>query len=185
MRKTKIRLWIRRNLMGQTTVLCMISLMIGVFLGNAMSRNRIPAAAEDAQIIPAAEICYEAPEEEKESPDYDAECVARVLYGLRDYQLSDTAKTAVIEVILNRVEDKACEFRTVNTIAAVCNQKDQWQGYVFDGDYLRDDYNLSMEVIYGGSHGRIVPEGCYFLLVSRGQVTARTLWNGGNEWTVK
>ena len=39
--------------------------------------------------------------------DLDAASVARVLYGFRYYNLSDTAKEAIIDVILNRV---ACSY---------------------------------------------------------------------------
>ena len=117
--------------------------------------------------------------------DYDAECIARVLYGIRGYDLSDEAKTAVIEVIKNRVADTACEFRTVNTIVDVCEQPNQWQGYVSGGSYLKEDYELALDVLYNSSGARTIPEGCFFLVVNQGEVIARTKWDGGNEWSVR
>lgn len=117
--------------------------------------------------------------------DYDAECIARVLYGIRGYDLSDDAKTAVIEVIINRKEDTACEFRTVNTIVDVCEQPNQWQGYVSGGSYLKEDYELALKVLYDNSGARTIPEGCFFMIVNNGEVIARTKWDGGNEWSVR
>lgn len=117
--------------------------------------------------------------------DYDAECVARVLYGIREYDLSDNAKTAVIEVIENRKADTACEFRTVNSIVDVCEQPNQWQGYVSGGSYLKEDYELALEVLYDSSDARTIPEGCFFLIVNTGEVVVRTEWDGGNEWSVR
>lgn len=117
--------------------------------------------------------------------DYDAECVARVLYGIRGYELSDNAKTAVIEVIENRVADTACEFRAVNSIVDVCEQPNQWQGYVSGGSYLKEDYELAQKVLYDDSNARSIPEGCFFLVVNTGEVIARTEWDGGNEWSVR
>lgn len=117
--------------------------------------------------------------------DYDAECIARVLYGIRGYGLSDDAKTAVIEVIINRKEDTACEFRTVNTIVDVCEQTNQWQGYVSGGSYLKEDYELALKVLYDSSGARTIPEGCFFMIVNKGEVIARTKWDGGNEWIVR
>lgn len=117
--------------------------------------------------------------------DYDAECVARVLYGIRGYELSDEAKTAVIEVIKNRKDDTECEFRAVNTIVDVCEQPNQWQGYVSGGSYLKEDYELALKVLYDNSGARTIPEGCFFMIVNKGEVIARTKWDGGNEWIVR
>lgn len=116
--------------------------------------------------------------------DADAEHVARVLYGVRDYGLPEDAKTAIIEVIKNRVADTACEFRTIESIEAACEQPNQWQGYASDGPYLREDYELALKVLNDTSGARTVPEGCFFLVVKQGEVIARTEWNGGNEWRV-
>lgn len=131
------------------------------------------------------EIVTEQPTGTEYQTDYDAACVARVLYGIRGYELSDTAKAAVIEVIKNRVADTACEFRTVNSIQEVCEQPSQWQGYTTNGSYLKEDYDLALEVLYDTSGARTIPEGCFFLVVNHGEVIVRTEWDGGNEWSVR
>lgn len=129
---------------------------------------------------PATEITVSS----EETPSDDVYLIARVLYGLRDYHLSEAAKTAVVEVILNRVDDTAREFRTYNTIEAVCNQPEQWQGYNKDGSYLAEDLEIVKNRLADHSGARTIPEGCFFLKVTNGKVTVRTEWNGGNQWSV-
>ena len=118
------------------------------------------------------------------SKNTDAECVARVLYGVREYALSDSAKVAIVEVIMNRVADTACEFRTIDSIEEACEQANQWQGYSSGGTYLLSDYELALNTLNNESNARTVPEGCFFLVVKHGEVIARTKWDGGNEWKV-
>ena len=154
---------------------CIVSL-------RAISAGQTVEAAEPENgAAPAAAATAEAP---VPIIDHDAECVARVLYGVREYGLSENAKTAIIEVIENRVADTAREFRSIDTVAAVCEQENQWQGYVSDGPYLREDYDLALRVLNDTTAARTVPDGCYFLVVTQGAVIARTEWNGGNEWRV-
>lgn len=140
--------------------------------------------AEPGEPEPIPVVVAAVAEEPTTGRDADAECVARVLYGVRDYGLSDDAKTAVVEVIKNRVADTAREFRTIEDIEAACEQANQWQGYVSDGPYLREDYDLALKVLNDTSGARTVPEGCFFLVVKQGEVIARTEWDGGNEWRV-
>jgi hypothetical protein len=145
------------------------------------------APAEEAPAPEPVAVVAEAPAEAPApvpAPNADAECVARVLYGVRGYDLSENAKTAIIEVIKNRVADTACEFRTIDSVVAACEQANQWQGYVSDGPYLREDYVLALRVLNDTTGARTIPEGCFFLVVKQGEVTARTEWNGGNEWRV-
>lgn len=142
------------------------------------ARDPHPEAQTVPEAVPAAETI-------NENIDTDAECAARVLYGIRGYGLTDKAKAAVIEVIQNRAEDNAREFRAYNTIADVCNQANQWQGYDPDGEYLQEDYELAKAVLHRSDGGRMIPRDCYFLLVENGQVTARTEYDGGNAWKVR
>ena len=165
-----------------------IGLLIGVFcFGRSpvtMAETAVSEAADEPEAAVSVLPQYNSAPSQYQT-DYDAVCVARVLYGIRDYHLSRTCKRAVIEVIKNRVADQACEFRAVNTVQAVCEQPNQWQGYEKDGEYLKEDYDLALEVLYDTSGARTVPEGCYFLVVEYGSVTVRTKWKGGNEWSVK
>ena len=144
-------------------------------------------AAPVAKVAEPEPVTVAAATAEEARPPYldaDAECVARVLYGVREYNLPENAKTAIIEVIMNRVADTACEFRTIDSIEEACEQANQWQGYTSGGTYLLTDYELALKVLNNTSGARTVPEGCFFLVVKQGEVIARTEWDGGNEWRV-
>lgn len=173
-----------RNRTAQTHILAfLLGLLIGV-VGLRVTTPEVeraePQAAETvlAAVTPLAE-------QTEHQADYDAACVARVLYGVRNYGLSENAKTAIIEVIKNRMADTQREFRTVNTIEEVCEQPNQWQGYISGGNYLKEDYDLALEVLHDTSSARTIPDGCFFLVVNTGEVIARTEWDGGNEWSVR
>lgn len=161
-----------------TNILCFF---LGVLCNIVVLRAIQPPVAEAEEPIPTAVVTVAA---STSIVDADAECVARVLYGVREYGLSDTAKTAIIEVIMNRVADTACEFRTIDNIKEACEQANQWQGYVPDGTYLLSDYELALNVLNSESNAKTIPDGCFFLVVKQGEVTARTKWDGGNEWKV-
>lgn len=117
--------------------------------------------------------------------DADAETVARVLYGYRYYNLSDNAKNAIIDVILNRVACTYGEFG--DTIYAVCSKESQWIGYSDDSDYLLSDYELAYKRLYEDS-ARTVPESCYWVAAEDGAVRVRTeftVTKRTNEWRVE
>lgn len=168
----------------QTHILAFLLGVLVAILGLRLNSKPVEIVAPEIPSAPVEET-IEQPVGTIHQTDYDAECVARVLYGIRGYELSADAKAAVIEVIKNRAADTACEFRTVNTIADVCEQPNQWQGYVSGGSYLKEDYELALEVLYNSSGARTIPEGCFFLVVNQGEVIARTEWDGGNEWSVR
>ena len=162
-----------------------LAFVIGVLIGTVALRvaapTEEPAVPEPVAVVAEAAAVAPAP---VPAQNAEAEHVARVLYGVRGYDLSENAKTAIIEVIKNRVADTACEFRTIESVVAACEQANQWQGYVSDGPYLREDYDLALRVLNDTTGARTIPEGCFFLVVKQGEVTARTEWNGGNEWRV-
>lgn len=130
------------------------------------------------------ELENEAKAEVAEIPALNAEsqAVARVLYGLSDYQLSDTAKMAVIEVIMSRAKCSYGEFG--DDILSVCDKDGQWQGYVKDGPYIQADYELANTVLNDISRARITPEGCLFASISHGSVSVRKEWDSKNVWNV-
>lgn len=113
----------------------------------------------------------------------EAENIARVLYGVKDYQLSENAKIAIIETIFSRVDCTYGEFG--DTINEVCLKPQQWQGFIEDSSYLKEDYDLALNYINGDHTARVTPEGCYWFVVSNKGVTVRTDFNGGNTWTVE
>lgn len=118
--------------------------------------------------------------------DLDAASVARVLYGFRYYNLSDTAKEAIIDVILNRAACSYGEFG--NDIHDVCAKEAQWQGYDDNGCYLKADYELAYEKLYGNSSVRSIPETCYWVVAEDGAVRVRTSFkvtSSTNSWRVE
>ena len=118
--------------------------------------------------------------------DTDAASVARVLYGFRYYNLSDTAKEAIIDVILNRVACSYGEFG--NDIHEVCAKEAQWQGYDDSGCYMKSDYELAYAKLYGNSSVRSIPENCYWVVAEDGAVCVRTSFkvtDSTNSWRVE
>ena len=118
--------------------------------------------------------------------DTDAASVARVLYGFRYYNLSDTAKEAIIDVILNRVACSYGEFG--NDIHDVCAKEAQWQGYDDSGCYMKSDYELAYAKLYGNSSVRSIPENCYWVVAEDGAVCVRTSFkvtDSTNSWRVE
>ena len=118
--------------------------------------------------------------------DPDAASVARVLYGFRYYNLSDTAKEAIIDVILNRVACSYGEFG--NDIHDVCAKEAQWQGYDDSGCYMKSDYELAYAKLYGNSSARSIPENCYWVVAEDGAVCVRTSFkvtDSTNSWRVE
>lgn len=118
--------------------------------------------------------------------DLDAASVARVLYGFRYYNLSDTAKEAIIDVILNRAACSYGEFG--NDIHDVCAKEAQWQGYDDNGCYMKADYELAYAKLYGNSSVRSIPENCYWVVAEDGAVCVRTSFtvtSSTNSWRVE
>lgn len=118
--------------------------------------------------------------------DLDAASVARVLYGFRYYNLSDTAKEAIIDVILNRAACSYGEFG--NDVHDVCAKEAQWQGYDDNGSYMKADYELAYAKLYGNSSMRSIPENCYWVVAEDGAVCVRTSFtvtSSTNSWRVE
>lgn len=118
--------------------------------------------------------------------DLDAASVARVLYGFRYYNLSDTAKEAIIDVILNRAACSYGEFG--NDIHDVCAKEAQWQGYDDNSCYMKADYELAYAKLYGNSSVRSIPENCYWVVAEDGAVCVRTSFkvtDSTNSWRVE
>lgn len=118
--------------------------------------------------------------------DLDAASVARVLYGFRYYNLSDTAKEAIVDVILNRAACSYGEFG--NDIHDVCAKEAQWQGYDDNGCYMKADYELAYAKLYGNSSMRSIPENCYWVVAEDGAVCVRTSFKvtgSTNSWRVE
>lgn len=121
---------------------------------------------------------------EEASHREEAVAVARALYGIRGYELSDNAKKAVMDVIMARAE---CSYTFPDTIPAVVYAPAQFQGEPSEtSEYLESDAELAERYISArrSGGGRTVPEGCYWFVCSWHSVTVRTAWDGGNSWEV-
>lgn len=123
------------------------------------------------------------PVSESSQVNEEAANMARVIYGLTDYNLSDNAKIAIFETIESRVKCTYGEFG--DTINEVCLKPMQWQGFVEGSDYLQYDYELALKYLNDDTGSRLTPEGCYWLTVSNNGVTVRDDFQNGHEWTVK
>ena len=142
------------------------------------------AAAEEMRLdqerqaaIRASTLAAREQEKAAAAEQHRAECeaVARVLAGVSAYGLSDAAKEAIIDVILNRADCPYGEFG--DTVLEVCSKPGNWQGYTEGGAYLKSDYELAEAKLSGNRLARSIPANCYFLRIERGQVTARSEWD--------
>lgn len=122
------------------------------------------------------------PPTEEPQNDTDAEYLARVLYGVKDYELSTTAKKAIIDVIFNRVDVPYGQFG--DTIQEVCSMPSQFQGFQEDGYFLEKDYNTAQERLAGNYKMRSVPNDCYWFRVERGKVIARNNYDESKATTI-
>lgn len=175
------RRYIYRNKKYDKTLIFLLGVVSGIIICRSTCLIKPPVVEEIISEDESTEIAVVV--ETPAPPEHHNEAIqtARILYGLKDYNLSDKSKIAVIEVILNRAS-YGTEFPT--TIMEVINQPNQWQGYVSDGMYLEEDYNLALSRYNDTSGARVIPEGCYFMTVSNSKVVVRTKWSGGNEWSV-
>lgn len=141
--------------------------------------------SEGVQVTELKYIGYHSPDEYRAVQTEvqfknEAKSIAKVLYGFSGYNLSPKAKTAIVEVILSRVECPYGEFG--DTIIEVCEKEKQWEGYT--GNYLEEDYRLVLDILNTEDRGRVTPTGCLFLTCSYGKVTVRTEWNSKSGWEV-
>lgn len=168
----------------ESQILCFIvGVLCGLlFLRGGQHRAEVKAAEVPQVVITEAEAKDPTAGQLKSMEWQAYKDMARVLYGVRSYNLSDTAKKAILDVIVNRVECTYGEFG--NTICEVCNKEAQWQGFIPDGHYLQSDYEL-VEEYMEGNEGHILPNDCYYLLVGDGYVEARTTWDGGEKYPVR
>lgn len=159
-------------LLGALTIVVSARIILPDFRIGEVSE--VPTEVVEARVMPVVTVVEK---------NEEAENIARVLYGVRDYHLSENAKLAIIETIFSRVECTYGEFG--DTINAVCLKPQQWQGFSENSSYLKEDYELALSYINGDHTARITPEGCYWFVVSNKGVTVRTDFNGGNAWTVE
>lgn len=95
----------------------------------------------------------------------EAECIAKVLYGMaKNHSYED--KKAVVWCILNRVDYRSHP----NTIEEVCEQPKQWIGYSNENPILSDLYDLALTELktwHSGGHRPISSEYVYLTWSSK------------------
>lgn len=106
--------------------------------------------------------------------------VARALYGIRDYGLSNEGKRAYIQVMLNRA-DPSVQYdvmRGTDDLASVLAVPNQWQGYRPDGNYTEEDFQLVKEFLESDS-GNILNSDRYFWCeIKQGYIICKADING-------
>lgn len=157
-----------------------VACLAGILLAIISCRYILPEFRVQTVKVPV-EVNSES-EQVADTIDTDAANMARVLYGLTQYNLSDNAKIAVFETIESRAQCTYGEFG--DTISEVCLKPDQWQGFNKDSSYLQSDYDLALAYLNDDSGARLTPEGCYWLTVSNNGVSVRNKFDGGQVWKV-
>lgn len=106
--------------------------------------------------------------------------VARALYGIKDYGLSNDAKRAYIQVMLNRANPNVQYDVMAGTddLASVLAKPNQWQGYRADGNYTEADYQLVKEFLESGQGNILNSDKYYWCEVKQGYIICKADING-------
>lgn len=167
--------------------MCILSGLIGAVIIMIVVRLTLPEyRVVEVEVVTEVPVVQTVDARTIEAPVFSEEAanIARVLYGVKDYQLSDNAKLAIVETILSRVNCTYGEFG--DTINEVCLKPLQWQGFVEGSDYLKEDYELALNRINDTSGARVSPEGCYWFVVSRDGVAVRSGFEeSSNTWMIE
>lgn len=106
--------------------------------------------------------------------------VARALYGIKDYGLSNDGKRAYIQIMLNRANPNVQYDVMAGTddLASVLAKPNQWQGYRQDGNYTEADFQLVKEFLESG-HGNILNSDKYYWCeIKQGYIICKADING-------
>lgn len=186
----KDALFERKGKAQRLTLAALVVMLLMVVVARVTDQSRPPErvdlaavtiveAQQESEVQQAMLIAQEEAQHREE-----AVAVARALYGIRGYELSDNAKKAVIDVIMARAE---CSYTFPDTIPEVVYAQAQFQGNPSEtSEYLESDAELAERYITARRNGggRTVPEGCYWFVCAWHSVTVRTAWDGGNSWSV-
>ena len=106
--------------------------------------------------------------------------VARALYGIKDYGLSNDAKRAYIQVMLNRANPNVQYDVMAGTddLASVLAKPNQWQGYRADGNYTEADFQLVKEFLESGQGNILNSDKYYWCEVKQGYIICKADING-------
>lgn len=106
--------------------------------------------------------------------------VARALYGIRDYGLSNDAKRAYIQVMLNRADPNVQYdvMKGTDDLASVLAKPNQWQGYRSDGNYTEADFQLVKEFLESGNGNFLNSDKYFWCEVKQGYIICKADING-------
>ena len=106
--------------------------------------------------------------------------VARALYGIRDYGLSNDAKRAYIQVMLNRADPNVQYdvMKGTDDLASVLAKPNQWQGYRSDGNYTEADFQLVKEFLESGQGNILNSDKYYWCEIKPGYIICKADING-------
>ena len=106
--------------------------------------------------------------------------VARALYGVRDYGLSNDAKRAYIQVMLNRADPNVQYdvMKGTDDLASVLAKPNQWQGYRSDGNYTEADFQLAKEFLESGNGNFLNSDKYYWCEIKPGYIICKADING-------
>lgn len=109
--------------------------------------------------------------------------VARALYGVRDYNLSDNAKRAYIQIMLNRADPNVQYdvMRGTDDLASVLEKPHQWQGYRSDGNYTEADFQLVKEFLESGQGNILNSDKYYWCEIKSGYIICKADINGNTS----
>lgn len=109
--------------------------------------------------------------------------VARALYGVRDYNLSDNAKKAYIQIMLNRADPNVQYdvMRGTDDLASVLAKPNQWQGYRSDGNYTEADFQLVKDFLESGQGNILNSDKYYWCEIKPGYIICKADINGNTN----
>ena len=106
--------------------------------------------------------------------------VARALYGIKDYGLSNDGKRAYIQIMLNRANPNVQYDVMAGTddLASVLAKPNQWQGYRSDGNYTEADFQLVKEFLESGNGNFLNSDKYFWCEVKQGYIICKADING-------
>lgn len=106
--------------------------------------------------------------------------VARALYGIKDYSLSNDGKRAYIQIMLNRANPNVQYDVMAGTddLASVLAKPNQWQGYRQDGNYTEADFQLVKEFLESGNGNFLNSDKYYWCEIKPGYIICKADING-------
>lgn len=106
--------------------------------------------------------------------------VARALYGVHEKKLSDDAKKAYIQIMLNRADPNVQYdiMKGTDDLASVLAVPGQWEGYRQDGNYTEADFQLVKEFLESGQGNILNSDKYYWCEVKQGYIICKADING-------